>query len=290
MNAASSIGRQALRRPRLLTLEASSALARKLRRWAPGQVESVRLRLAEALKAWTADWIGGPPPEEITVAVVGAPASPLPGAPLEASWYFDSASRAHPSAALACALFGPAGSQGEIAARTAQAAWDDWLVQLKALHVRLEPHPRSTRQDMPVNPWATALRVSLPWCGEPLRLILPEGVVAALLGEQRSAAAPRNTGAAAPITGLGQALGNERIALRVLLADAELSLGQLASLQIGDVIPLRHRVDRPARILTSDGATLCDGWLGQSGGHLAVELVPLHQQQDIPHITKEHKP
>jgi flagellar motor switch protein FliM len=99
---------------------------------------------------------------------------------------------------------------------------------------------------------------------------LPHLAVAALFGVEPAKGNAQTASAA--VTPLEHALARERIVLRAVLAGAELNLGQLQSLSPGDVIPLEHPVDAPLKITAADGAPLCDGWLGQRQGHIAIEL------------------
>jgi len=99
-------------------------------------------------------------------------------------------------------------------------------------------------------------------------LALPHEVVAAWgSADPAPAASP-----ALPTTGLDEALARERITLRTVLSGTELNLGQLQSLSIGDVIPLEHRLDAPLKVVSAEGAELCEGWLGQRQGRIAVEM------------------
>jgi flagellar motor switch/type III secretory pathway protein FliN len=285
----------------LLSLEASAALARPLRRWSPDEIEAIRARLGEVLRTWSADWIAGPaaPGERVELAV-GAPATALFPAASAACWTFDAPSSQNHVDALSIALFGGSDREGEIARHTAQAAWDDWLARLAALRIRLEGAPRrwAPRNDhaKPAHRWARELYATLPWCGGRLHMVLPEDTVAAMLDGKpspgasgASAGRSRNDSRSAPKATLGDALSEMPFALRVVLADAALNLGQIQALAIGDIVPIDHPVDLPARLFTPDGTALCAGWLGQADGHFAVELAPLHHTPDITSIAHQNK-
>jgi hypothetical protein len=84
---------------------------------------------------------------------------------------------------------------------------------------------------------------------------------------------------------LKEALSQRSLTVRVELQPLVLSLGQLQSLTVGDIVVLSHPLDMPAQlnvdageIIVSAGETqpepLCRAWLGQSDGNIAVELHP----------------
>jgi flagellar motor switch/type III secretory pathway protein FliN len=74
-------------------------------------------------------------------------------------------------------------------------------------------------------------------------------------------------------------LGNPLVSMQAYTVDfvvyageAEFELGALKSLAIGDVIQLGTRLDQPLELRIKNGKRLCDGYLGVSAGHKAVEL------------------
>lgn len=69
-----------------------------------------------------------------------------------------------------------------------------------------------------------------------------------------------------------QALRAQPVHLGVHLEPATLTLGELAALQPGDVIPLQHALSDPLKIHAPDGSLLSGAWLGQADGHVAVRL------------------
>ena len=121
-------------------------------------------------------------------------------------------------------------------------------------------------------PWSGALWLQWPWCHGVWRLRLPYRAVVALLGEEAPGPATRPTVRDAALLPLGQALGEQRLAVRVELQPVDLSLGQLQDLRLGDVVALDHALDQPLRVVTADGVPVCGAWLGQREGRIAVEL------------------
>jgi len=119
-------------------------------------------------------------------------------------------------------------------------------------------------------PWSGAVRVVFP---------LDDALSIALhLGPKRMAALVKTTGAksgkqAEPITTLNEALAGHATRLRVELAAVDISVGNLASLTVGDVLVLPHPLTQTLHVKTEDGQSLCHGYLGQLQGQRAIELV-----------------
>lgn len=72
---------------------------------------------------------------------------------------------------------------------------------------------------------------------------------------------------------LKAALKNTPVSLHVEVSDAELTLGYLATLAIGDVLKLPNKLDHTLRVLTDDNVAVCNAHLGSCSGALAIELV-----------------
>ncbi|MGJ3704002.1 FliM/FliN family flagellar motor C-terminal domain-containing protein [Variovorax sp. AFSI2.2] len=288
----------------LLDLAESMRRARPLRSWQGASKETLRLRLAALHRAWSDEWL---PARQDSLADpeihVDEPGSTTgPASEDIACWAFTAAERRVPSSltgfesapaaakeasaaplrAIAGCMFGSdaaVSAQGpaKIAAVVARAAWADWLRRNEVLLAGfgLEPQQsEGSRGASPLsNPWSGALSVRWPWCGGVWQLSLPHGAVAALLGSESAAKPPsRPSEHLLPKEPLDQALAHRPVALRVMLKGAELNLGQLQQLRVDDVVPLEHLLDAPAQVVGADGGRVCDGWLGQSDGRIAIEL------------------
>lgn len=274
----------------LLDPAASALQARPLRSWPASQKEHVRWRMAALHQDWAAEWLpprdaGAREPEVQVIEAAG-------DSDTAASWAFASASRRASGTsasqdpallAICAAMFGadtgPA-SAGRIADRIALAAWNDWLHRLDTALNGFALAPRSATAsasaETPSHAWSGALQLRWPWCGGLWTLDLPYEAVATLLGSaQASAAEPAEKPAASPKERLDRALSDQPVTLRVLLEGAELNLGQLQGLRLDDIVPLAHRLDTPAIVVGTDGQQVCDGWLGQSEGRVAIELARL---------------
>ncbi|SFD93391.1 Type III flagellar switch regulator (C-ring) FliN C-term [Paracidovorax konjaci] len=82
---------------------------------------------------------------------------------------------------------------------------------------------------------------------------------------------------------LNHAIASQRLTVHVHLQPVSLTLAQLQSLSVGDVVTLDHCLSDPASLHLVLGARashstvaanqpLCTAWLGQVDGHMAVEL------------------
>lgn len=81
-------------------------------------------------------------------------------------------------------------------------------------------------------------------------------------------------------TASGVALSDPREALAALptrlhveLSGVEITLGQIQSLALGDVLLLPHPLTQPLHVVATQGQSICAGYLGQQQGHKAIELV-----------------
>lgn len=70
-----------------------------------------------------------------------------------------------------------------------------------------------------------------------------------------------------------QAIDLHRTRLSVELAPADISLGNLQDLAVGDVLVLPHSLRQALAVRNEHGANLCQAYLGQCDGMRAVELV-----------------
>lgn len=89
------------------------------------------------------------------------------------------------------------------------------------------------------------------------------------------AAADAPTAPARPRARLAHALASLPVTLAVEAGHVELSLGQLHSLAIGDVLALSARIDQVLQVRGPDPArSLCAAYLGQVDGMRAIEIQP----------------
>jgi flagellar motor switch/type III secretory pathway protein FliN len=68
------------------------------------------------------------------------------------------------------------------------------------------------------------------------------------------------------------ALGNQKIRASVSLGSAELSLGELATIRVGDVVTLDRLVDQPASMRFGTDCHGCRGFIGVKDGALAFRV------------------
>lgn len=121
-------------------------------------------------------------------------------------------------------------------------------------------------------PWSGAVVVSVGWGqATPLRLLL-DGNTAARLVAQPATGSSRRQAPREELTAVKDACAGRRVSLQVSLSPCELELGALRSLQIGDIVPLPHRLDAPLQV-TLAGDRVCQAFLGKRRDAVAVELI-----------------
>jgi flagellar motor switch/type III secretory pathway protein FliN len=79
------------------------------------------------------------------------------------------------------------------------------------------------------------------------------------------------------LTSLQSALGNQKLRTSVSLGSAELSLGELATIRIGDVVSLDKCINEPASMMFGANGTevACEGYIGVKGNSLAFRISQL---------------
>lgn len=102
-----------------------------------------------------------------------------------------------------------------------------------------------------------------------LRLLLPGTVTAAFLRSDKVTAARPSTPLENPLS----LLTTRSVHIVAHLGEAEIDIGTLQSLEVGDVIKLGTRINQPAQLFSNDGTPLCHGYLGTRDGHKSLQLI-----------------
>lgn len=76
----------------------------------------------------------------------------------------------------------------------------------------------------------------------------------------------------AVLTKIVDALSNQRLQLHVLAGEAQLELGLLQTIVVGDVIKLDTRVDQPLRVVNGESGRVCNAYLGTQQGRKSIQL------------------
>jgi flagellar motor switch protein FliM len=79
-----------------------------------------------------------------------------------------------------------------------------------------------------------------------------------------------------PVAALPHNLEDVAIELVARLGSGEVALSELLALEVGDVIPLQHKVGEPLEVVVEDHACL-RGMLGKAQGKLGVRITGAHQ-------------
>lgn len=80
-----------------------------------------------------------------------------------------------------------------------------------------------------------------------------------------------------PLTSRRSAISDEKVAVQAWLGDAEVTLGELANLQLGDVVLLDTSVAGAGHLALPDGRHIASVHLGSAAGHRAVSVVGKQQ-------------
>lgn len=178
-----------------------------------------------------------------------------------------------------------AGQPSTVAERVALEAWQDLQRELASAFEADVVADRGVSSGLPAGhrlPWSGAVVARLTLAGdiaEPLVVHLGPAVAAHRCASVRSAGGLEKVarGALSPVA---DALGHCKVTLDVHLGEAEIELGMLQSLRLGDVVMLSHGLDQPASVRwpasrdTAQNAVLFDGHLGRHGTRKAIEVVP----------------
>lgn len=93
-----------------------------------------------------------------------------------------------------------------------------------------------------------------------------------LLVELPEAQPPATTRKPAPLGSARAAIGQQPVTVEVRLGSAEIHLGALATLAVGDVLVLDRRLDEGVELRVDEQRLPCVGWLGSVDGRIAVEV------------------
>jgi len=129
-------------------------------------------------------------------------------------------------------------------------------------------------------PWSGAVNVLFPLNDEfSLTLHIGPGRATALLSSTSGAVSVQP---AAPLAALKDALSDKTTHLRVELLPVDISVGNLQSLTIGDVLVVPHLLTQQVHVKTAQGEPLCGAYLGQAQGQKAIELTKLARASQGP--------
>lgn len=275
----------------LLSLEDSRRRSRELRSWSVAARDGMRSIFQNVYDRWRQDWgvSTGIAAGDAEVRVLETSASQvfgdakarqLLGALMfgESPAACDFSATDHPGAPMARQM----GAQ----------AWEAWSRSISQILSRgAEGIPDAELSSLPgeMAPWSGDLTITFPWGEGRWALCLGASAVERILAghgfQEKTRACPLPEAPARALISLVDALRPKALHVRVELTSVTLSLGQLQTVALGDVIALDHRLDAPAVVLlgslqaASDSnnappTPLCAAWLGQRQGKMAVELHP----------------
>lgn len=260
---------------------ASQHLTRELLCWSVAAQDAVCSLLRQSFDSWLDRWDlkidAGTEPVRLEAA--GAPPASLLGdaearSLLATQMFGESARTLRPGVSYRDGVT-------PMAAQIASDAWDDWIRALSSAVVKqgseqsvLEIGIASlTAKDI----WQGRLHFSFAWWGPRWWFTLDASSVEKLLEQAGFQPSLSVATVSTPVcVSPAYALRSHRLAVRVELESVQVSLGQLESLAVGDVVLLPHRLDAPAKVLLDSPDNpmqeLCFAWLGQCRGRLALEV------------------
>jgi hypothetical protein len=187
-----------------------------------------------------------------------------------------------PSWLLRRALFDDAGkadvfslsqAKTDIAGEIADAAWRDLIARMRNLLKMPEVSALAiSAAAIPADDckrWNGAVQIELPWCDAIMFMHLNSVCVEAIAPAR--APAP-SVPAHEPFVQLMHALGNQVLSVSAEMSSIDISIGDLQSLRVNDVVLFNHRLDEPVSIRIKEGGNFAHGFLGKSRGNWAVEL------------------
>lgn len=270
--------------------------------WDEPALAFVADKIGQAVLAWTDDWTAAAPPSAAmpdaarASACIGAPQAHACQAfrlhadsaqdPSEGAWLVygktHTVRRAiQPADLVGRQVYGdgPNVESGGIAAELGHEALAHLVMALRtalAIEGGVDgfdlPSSAATVPEGEFREWSGGVRVTLPGLDD-LALYLGGMAVARLNPPKRKrppAEKPR-------LTALDAAVGPAAAVLRAQLRSVELTLGQIRSLQVGDVVVLPHALDQALEVTADVGTLVCEAYLGRSGRHRSLEVLPLKE-------------
>jgi hypothetical protein len=243
----------------------------KLYAWTQRQLDAVAVKLSDPWELWLRDW-GLQAAGSLSCRVAQSDDAKMRWLAAarhaqRCAWLAGGAQEA-----LAAALFGmrhsPQAEAGAIVAAQALAELRSVIAAVLELDPAQAPGPV---EHPPTGAWSGSVVLELPLAGQPLHALLNAACVAALVPVATPAPSRHGTGAAG-LVALESAVAGQVLRLRVELGACELDIGTLQGLQLGDVLPLLHSLDTPARVLGAGDQHVCDAYLGKQGSRKAAEL------------------
>lgn len=75
-----------------------------------------------------------------------------------------------------------------------------------------------------------------------------------------------------PVVPVTRAIDRERVDVDIVVGEGELTIEELGTLAVGDVIPLGRKLSEEVAVRLATGAPLCKGFLGDMDGRMAVQV------------------
>jgi hypothetical protein len=284
----------------MVTYANETAGPQALRYWSKQEVQRIAAILIDACSAWASRWLGPRDSARCEAAVAAARAYGAEGPTVPVfAWTLHSSDPAAEfqasSAWIGCdanasrnvsvplyqlmtsILFDERADASSIAAEICNTACIDLLSTLRAT-LKLEGGDEfvlAAKQDEPLpahvfGAWSGGVAIPLPVTKAGLIVYLNGACAEKILGRSSEISSQMRRPPQVPLL---EALRAQPIHLHVGLRSVALSLGQLESLALGDVVVLPHALEEPVRVTGPSGEDLCVAYLVRKDERRAVELL-----------------
>jgi len=114
-----------------------------------------------------------------------------------------------------------------------------------------------------------SIQVSLHSSSISILLLVPSPFSEASL---RATTTPKSTAASTPLANPMEMIQRRTLTLTAMLGDAEIDIGTLQQITVGDIIRFDTPIDKPASLVANDGTLLCQGHLGSHANFKSLQL------------------
>lgn len=198
------------------------------------------------------------------------------------------------NAALVCAVFdSDASMQGDendhtLVSRVVEEALEDLVTALLGTNETTSAASEASYglPNAAARPGAGCIRVELEIADISLACVVSHTV----LDAHGAASSDASRGSGQPLHPLRQALGKELVTGTLHLGSVEISVQDLMSLHVDDVLALDRHIDEPARFRLDDSPLSCEAFLGAMDGKKALRIVSADTEVDTPSDARTPSP
>lgn len=248
--------------------------ARDFRLCTEADIKSAHAHLSTVLDAWVGEWLGSAQRRDVYVGCKIIERELLEAENEQAQWFHCVGAEggvwasSQQTQAAGCLLFGQSSlSSDRTAFRVGEHALGSLLCQIAR-----SPNDASTPL-LAAHPPPTHLATAGRW-GLVFTIEAPNSVLT-LFVERKPLAAQQRTSheGREPLGSLREGINLQKVTIGAWLGEAEIELGVLKSLEVGDVLQLDRRLSQGADLRVGDERLHCEGNLCALDGQIAIEVV-----------------